>query len=73
MNGRGLVDPDNLPFGHVLPLEIQIRIMFWVHCFRTIDWRRRVLAQFKALPKCDVTGLPRKLGDNEYWNQTVLR
>ena len=31
MDGRGLVDPRNKPFGRVLPLEIQIRIMFWVH------------------------------------------
>ena len=35
MDCRGLVDPHNKPFGRVLPLEIQIKIMFWVHCFYT--------------------------------------
>jgi len=73
MDCRGLVDPDNLPFGHVLPLEIQVRIMFWVHCFRTIELRKKVLVQFEALPKCSITGFPRKLGDEEYWNQVVFR
>ena len=73
MNCRGLVDPDNKPFGNILPLEIQVKIMFWVHCFCTMDLRKKVLAQFKSLPKCDVTGLPRKLGDGEYWNQVVTR
>ena len=28
MDCRGLVDPQNKPFGNVLPLEIQIKIMF---------------------------------------------
>ena len=35
MDGRGLVDPQNKPFGNVLPLEVQIRIMFWVECIFT--------------------------------------
>lgn len=73
MNCRGLVDPQNKPFGRVLPLEVQIRIMFWVECFYTIDKRRKVVQQFKALPKCSVTGLPQRLGDYSWWNQVVFR
>ena len=43
MDGRGLVDPRNKPFGHVLPLEVQIKIMFWVHCFYIMDKRKKVV------------------------------
>jgi len=40
MNCRGLVDPKDKPFGRVLPLEVQIKIMFWVECFYTMDKRK---------------------------------
>ena len=73
MDCRGLVDPNNKPFGCVLPLEVQIRIMFWVECFYTIDKRRKVVRELKGLPKCDLTGLPQHLGEDRWWNQVVCR
>ena len=73
MDGRGLVDPQNKPFGNVLPLEVQIRIMFWVHCFYTMDKRKKVVQEFKGLPKCDLTGFPQNLGEDRWWNQVVVR
>ena len=73
MDCRGLVDPKNKPFGHVLPLEIQIKIMFWVHCFYTMDKRKKVVREFKGLPKCDLTYLPQRLGEDRFWNQVVVR
>ena len=73
MDCRGLVDPRNKPFGRVLPLEIQIKIMFWVHCFYTMDKRKKVVQEFKGLPKCDMTGFPQHLGEGRWWNQVVLR
>ena len=73
MNCRGLVDPQNKPFGNVLPLEVQVKIMFWVECFVTMDKRKKVLQEFKGLPKCDVTGFPQHLGEDRWWNQVVLR
>ena len=73
MDCRGLVDPRNKPFGRVLPLEVQIKIMFWVHCFYTMDKRKKVVQEFKGLPKCDLTGLPQHLGEGRWWNQVVVR
>ena len=73
MDARGLVDPKNKPFGRVLPLEVQVKIMFWVHCFITIDKRKKVVQELKGLPKCDLTLLPQNLGQGQYWNQIVLR
>ena len=73
MDCRGLVDPQNKPFGRVLPLEIQIKIMFWVHCFYTMDKREKVVQEFKGLPKCDLTGFPQNLGEDRWWNQVVVR
>ena len=73
MNCRGLVDPKDKPFGRVLPLEVQIKIMFWVECFYTMDKRKKLLQEFKRLPKCDVTGLPQHLGQDQWWNQVVFR
>ena len=73
MDCRGLVDPKNKPFGRVLPLEIQIKIMFWVHCFYTMDKRKKVVREFKGLPKCDLTYLPQHLGEDRFWNQVVVR
>ena len=73
MNCRGLVDPQNKPFGNVLPLEVQIKIMFWVECMLTNDKRKKVNKEFKGLPKCDVTGLPQHLGQDQWWNQVVVR
>ena len=73
MDCRGLVDPQNKPFGNVLPLEVQVKIMFWVHCFYTMDRRKKVVREFKGLPKCDLTGLPQHLGEDRRWNQVVFR
>ena len=73
MDCRGLVDPKNKPFGRVLPLEVQVKIMFWVHCFYTMDKRKKVVQELKGLPKCDMTGFPQHLGEGRWWNQTVLR
>ena len=73
MDCRGLVDPNNKPFGRLLPLEVQIRIMFWVHCFYTIDKRKKVVQELKGLPKCDLTGFPQHLGEDRWWNQVVFR
>ena len=73
MDCRGLVDPKNKPFGRVLPLEIQIKIMFWVHCFYTMEKRKKVVQELKGLPKCDMTGFPQHLGEGRWWNQVVLR
>ena len=50
MDGRGLVDPQNKPFGCVLPLEVQIRIMSWVECIFTNEKRRKVNQELKGLP-----------------------
>ena len=73
MNCRGLVDPQNKPFGRVLPLEVQIKIMFWVQCFYTMDRRKKVVQELKGLPKCDLTGFPQHLGEDRWWNQVVVR
>ena len=73
MDCRGLVDPKNKPFGNVLPLEVQVKIMFWVHCFYTMDKRKKVVQEFKGLPKCDLSGLPQHLGEDRHWNQVVVR
>ena len=70
---KGLVDPKDKPFGRVLPFEVQLKIMFWVECFVTMDKRKKLLREFKGLPKCDVTGLPQHLGRDQWWNQVVLR
>ena len=73
MDCRGLVDPQNKPFGRVLPLEVQVKIMFWVHCFYTMDKRKKVVQEFKGLPKCNLTGFPQHLGEDRWWNQVVVR
>ena len=73
MDCRGLVDPNNKPFGRVLPLEVQIKIMFWVECFYTMDRRKKVVREFNSLPKCDLMGYPKVLGDYYAWNQVVTR
>ena len=73
MDCRGLVDPNNKPFGRVLPLEVQVKIMFWVECFYTMDKRKKVVREFKGLPKCDLMGYPKVLGEYYAWNQVVTR
>ena len=73
MDCRGLVDPRNKPFGRVLPLEVQIKIIFWVHCFYTMYKRKKVVQELKGLPKCDLTGFPQHLGEDRWWNQVVVR
>ena len=73
MDCRGLVDPKNKPFGRVLPLEVQIKIMFWVECFYTMDKRKKVVQEFKGLPKCSIMGYAQHLGEGRDWNQVVFR
>ena len=73
MKYQGLVYPKDKPFGKWLPFEVQLKIMFWVECFVTMDKRKKVLRKFKGLPKCDVTGLPQHLGQDQWWNQVVVR
>ena len=73
MDCRGLVDPENKPFGRVLPLEIQIKIMFWVECFYTMDKRKKVVREIKGLPHCTLTSFPRTLGEYRTWNQVIVR
>ena len=73
MDCRGLVDPKNKPFGRLLPLEVQVKIMFWMHCFYTMDRRKKVVQELKRLPKCDLTGFPQHLGEDRWWNQVVVR
>ena len=73
MDCRGLVDPRNKPFGRVLPLEVQVKIMFWVECFYTMDKRKKVVQELNGLPICRMTGWPKTLGQDRYWNQVVVR
>ena len=73
MDCRGLVDPRNKPFGRVLPLEIQIKIMFWVECFYTMDKRKKVVQEIKGWPQCSLTSFPRTLGEDQAWNQVIVR
>ena len=73
MDCRGLVDPKNKPFGAVLPLEVQVKIMFWVHCFYTMEKRKKVVQELKGLPKCNLTGFPQTLGEGQWWNQVIVR
>ena len=70
---QGLVDPEDKPFGNVLPFEVQVKIMLLVECFVTMDKRKKVLQEFKRLPKWDVTDLPQHLGQDQWWNQVVVR
>ena len=72
MKYKGLVNPKDKPFARVLPFEVQLNIMFWVECFYTMD-KRKLLREFKGLPKCDITGLPQNLGKNQWWNQVLVR
>ena len=73
MKYKGLVDPEDKPFGNVLPFEVQVKIMFWVGCFYTMDKRKKVVQELKGLPKCDLTGFPQHLGEDRWWNQVVVR
>ena len=73
MDCRGLVDPRNKPFGNVLPLEVQVKIMFWVECFYTMDKRKKVVRELRGLPICAMTGYPKHLGEDLHWNQVIVR
>ena len=73
MDCRGLVGPENKPFGNMLPLKVQIRIMFWVECIFTNEKRRKVNQELKGLPICSLTGFPQNLGEDRWWNQVVVR
>ena len=73
MKYQGLVDPEDKPFGNVLPFEVQVKIMFWVECMLTNEKRQKVNQELKGLPKCDVTGFPQYLGEDRWWNKVVVR
>ena len=73
MKYKGLVDPKFKPFGKWLPFEVQVKIMLWVECFVTMDKRKKLLREFKGFPKCEVTGLPQHLGQDQWRNQVVVR
>ena len=73
MKYKGLVDPKDKPFGRVFPFEVQLKIMFWVEFFVTKDKRKKLLQEFKRLPKCNVTGFPQHLGEGQRRNQVVSR
>ena len=45
MKFYGLVDANNKPFGGLLPVEIQVIIMFWASVAEANDKRKKVLAQ----------------------------
>lgn len=49
MKYQGLVDPEDKPFGNALPFEVQLKIMFWVECFVTMDKQKTLLKEFKGL------------------------
>ena len=69
MKYKGLVDSKDKPFGRVLPFEVQVKILFWVECFYTMDKRKKVLQEFKGLPKCNITGFRQHLREGQQWNQ----
>ena len=73
MDCRGLVDPKNKPFGRVLPLEVQVKITFWVYCFYTMDKRKKVVQELKGLPVFCLTSFPKNLGKYQWWNQVIVR
>ena len=58
MKYKGLVDPKNKPFGNLLPLKVQVIIMFWTHCFMTNDRRTKMNEELTRLPCCLRTGIP---------------
>jgi len=41
MKIQGLLDPKDKPFGRVLPIEIQLHILFLAECFLTNDKRKK--------------------------------
>ena len=73
MKIQGLVDPKNKPFGWILPIEIQIFILYPAECFITNDKRRKVNRKIRLLPNCEITGYPQILGENLRCNQVVVR
>ena len=56
---KGLVDPKNKPLGNLLPLELQVIIMFWTQCFMTNDRRKKMNAEFTRLPRSLGTDIPK--------------
>ena len=73
MKIHGLLDPRNKPFGQVLPLEIQLHILFLAECFVTSDKRRKVNRELRLLLKCEMTGFPQILEEDRRWNQVAVR
>ena len=58
MKYKGLVDPNNKPFGNLLPFEVQVIIMFWTQCFMTNDRRTKMNEELTRLPCCLCTSIP---------------
>ena len=59
MKFYGLVDANNKPFGRLLPVEIQVIIMFWASVAETNDKRKKVLAQLVRILVCRNTHIPK--------------
>ena len=58
MKFYGLVDANNKPFGRLLPVEMQVIIMFWASVAETNDKRKKVSAQLVRIPVCRNTHIP---------------
>ena len=76
MKFYGLVDAKYKPFGRVLPVEIQVIIMFWASVAETNDKRKQVLAQLVIIPVCRNTHIPKYVNLTRHgfqrWHRTVL-
>ena len=76
MKFYGLVDANNKPFGRLLPVEIQVIIMFWASVAETNDKRKKVLAQLVRIPVCRNTHIPKYVNITrqgfQRWYRTVL-
>ena len=54
MKFYGLVDVNNKPFGRLLPVEMQVIIMFWASVAETNDKRKKVLVQLVRIPSLNL-------------------
>ena len=76
MKFYGLVDANNKPFGRLLPVEIQVIIMFWASVAETNDKQKKVLAQLVRIPVCRNTHIPKYVNITrqgfQRWYRTVL-
>ena len=76
MKFYGLVDANNKPFGRLLPVEIQVIIIFWAFVAETNVKRKKVLAQLVRIPVCRNTHIPKYVNITrqgfQRWYRTVL-